>query len=408
MYAPLEKIGQEVKCPDCHTRNLVPPLKEAAAPDKQAGPTLEGTEEFGMSEVVERPKYRPVVAPRGEYELLSALDPAKIEHRLTVPGEQPRRKQHPQVATAEQFEGEEGGDEDVTLAPEVERVQLGVDPRTIRPQPQLEAENELYDGRYDDGVIGDLVDPREPDAWKRAPLVYGIVEFLFYPGTLARWLGVAALLAIVVTLGQWVVAGVLGDSGFAQARGAMTVFAFVPLAAVCVIYSSAVLYAIVERTANGERDISEWPGLNFLEWIPTAVYWIAATIVACLPGAAIGVLTMATSSDWGLAAFAIGAPPVLSWLLLFPPVLFSMLAEGSFLSIYSPHTAASFASAASAWVFFYMYAIIICLLAVLAGSCFLLGNIVGTLCGALGLTAVLFVDARLIGRVMWVAAQKSQ
>src|SRR5439155_16663797 len=94
---PLERIGQEIKCPDCHSRTVAPPLKEDPA-TKMRGPTLDGTEDFGMSAVVERPKYRPLVAARGEYETLSALDPATMEHRLTVPGERPRRAK---AATAE-------------------------------------------------------------------------------------------------------------------------------------------------------------------------------------------------------------------------------------------------------------------------------------------------------------------
>src|SRR5206468_1077134 len=75
VYAPLEQIGQEIKCLDCHTRNVVPPLKVDGTA-KSKGPTLEGTEDFGMSEVVERPKYRPLVRERGEYDTLSATDPA--------------------------------------------------------------------------------------------------------------------------------------------------------------------------------------------------------------------------------------------------------------------------------------------------------------------------------------------
>src|SRR6185369_12791092 len=40
IYVKLEKIGQEVKCPDCHTRNVVVGPKEEGAA-KTKGPTLE-------------------------------------------------------------------------------------------------------------------------------------------------------------------------------------------------------------------------------------------------------------------------------------------------------------------------------------------------------------------------------
>ena len=89
---PLSKAGESVKCPDCHSINVVPGLKQEPAENKSKGPTLEGTEDFGMSEVVDRPKYRPLQSPQGEYQVLSAMDPASMEYRLTVPGEQPKAR----------------------------------------------------------------------------------------------------------------------------------------------------------------------------------------------------------------------------------------------------------------------------------------------------------------------------
>src|SRR5262245_35136120 len=286
-YAPLEKIGQTVKCPDCHTRNEVPGVKEAGDRGRGTGdggqgtekPTLEGAEEFQMSEVVERPKYRPLQAARGEYEVLSALDPAAMEYRLTAPGERPRSK----TATVE-TENETG---EISLAPVEERAEAARDPRSILPQPEMEPENELYDGRYDDGVIGDNVDPRSPDAWKRAPMLYGIVEFVFYPSTLPRWLTTSVLLVMVVLLGRFTITFAMSD-GLDQLLGLLGILFFIPTCAIWVVHFSAMLLAIVQDTGSGGKEVTEWPEWNFFEWFASAAYLPVAGVISMLPGAVLG------------------------------------------------------------------------------------------------------------------------
>jgi hypothetical protein len=74
VHVPLEKAGQTLQCPDCHTVNVI---KAPAPPAKKpAGPTLDDVLDIGMSEVVERPKYKPLVVPRGDDAILNDLDGA--------------------------------------------------------------------------------------------------------------------------------------------------------------------------------------------------------------------------------------------------------------------------------------------------------------------------------------------
>jgi hypothetical protein len=392
--APLDRVGQEMKCPDCFTRNVVPALPDNTASQKPTGPTLEGTENFGMSEVVEKPKYRPLVATRGEYEVLSALDPATIEHRLTVPGERSRSKPV-QVHSAPE-------DGDVVLAPPVERVELARDPRTFLPQPELEPENALYDGRYDDGVIGDNVDPRSPDAWKRAPLVYGIIEFLFYPSTLVRWLGYGVGFAALVNFGKFTVESAMNIDF-------ITPFLIPVFCAGCIVLAapfSAALYAIVQDTGNGQQEVSEWPDWNIVEWIGKACYFPLAAFLTGLPGLLGLAVLLLSGMDFQAYIVIAAIPLLLAWMLLFPPAAYSQLAENGALSLISPLMIQSFRIAGDAWIIFYGYSFVIVLMLLAGVALMAADNFLATGVGACAMVMILFVYARLVGRLIWVTSQR--
>jgi hypothetical protein len=398
-YAPLELVGKEIKCPDCYSPVLVPPLPEAAGKGQASGPTLEDAEDYGMSEVVERPRYRPLVAPRGEYEVLSALDPATMEYRLTVPGEKPRATQ-PATTTSSAAGGEE-----IALAPPVQVVEEARDPRTFLPQPKLEPENELYDGRYDDGLIGDGVDRRAPDAWKRAPLVLGIVEFLFFPGTLLRWFAFAVPLVGVATLAQLTFAYLNTDDN-QQVLGLLLMKATIPAAAVWLAAFASSALAVVQSTGNGENDVTSWPDWNFYEWFANAMYMLLAMLAAGLPGALIASATLAASPDPAMAIFGVAAPPILSLMILFPIILYSMLTEDSFFAILSGHVMRSFSVAAGGWVFFYMYCILIFLFGGVGAGLMLTENIAVRVLAAVGVVALMLLYCRVLGRLIWYANQR--
>jgi hypothetical protein len=396
-YAPLEKIGQTIKCPDCHTLNEVPPLKEPPAV-KTAGPTLEGTEEYGMSDVVERPKYRPLQATRGEYEVLSALDPASVEHRLTVPGQQPRKARPAATATAEP-----APDEEVSLSPAVERV-------TVEQIPvnyvEIEPEDAMYDGRYEDGAIGDAVDPKAPDAWKRAPFVYGILGILWQPAVVMRLIGFGVWLGIMAALARlWV--AMARDDGQGQIFALLIMWGAIPVGATWLVAFAAAVQSIIEATANGETDVKNWPDWNVYEWFAASRFILIAAFIAGLPGGLLGAATLAASTnDPAMAAFGIAAPPVLSWMVLFPFVLYSMMVEDTVFAVASAEAFRSLQVAADGWVFFYMYSIALVLLAVGAAAMMLVDQFLVGALGSCAMVAVLIVYARLLGRLMWYTGQR--
>ena len=428
LHAPLEKVGQTIQCPDCHTVNEIKPLQGKIAP-KSKGPSLDNAEEFDLSTPVERPAYRPLQAPRGEYEVLSALDPASVEHGWTLPaaGEAPGQQLAAREPTAaakppaaasppapvkasapvaeppaeEYAEYEE--DEEFVISEPVERLEYKPPPVKL-PPPDPDAA--MYDGRYDDEYTGAGVNRKAKDAWKKAPFLIGIVEFLFQRDTLLRWALYAVGAALLVALAN-AATPVKGDDHVADAlNSAMTkVYAIIfgigfmawvaPFAICCL--------AIVEDTANGSDEITSWPDYNILDWFSKAAYFPVAGMVAGFPGLVIGSFIVSSS----------GFPPIVvllailaSWIFLFPLVLGSMLAENSIFAFYSPTTFKSLKVAADAWMMFYVYMIFIGFLAAVALAVASIKMFIISSVGATALVVLAFVYCRLMGRLMWVAQGK--
>jgi hypothetical protein len=130
-------------------------------------------------------------------------------------------------------------------------------------------------------------------------------------------------------------------------------------------------------------------------------------VAAALPGGLIGAATLAASLDSPLmAAFGIGAPIVLSMLILFPMFYCSMLIEDNLFAFLSGYTLRSLGIAGDAWLFSYMYAILLILLGTGAVATAAADNFIFTAVGAAATVALLIIYARLLGRLMWVAAQR--
>jgi hypothetical protein len=388
MYAPLNKIGQTIKCPDCHS------VCEVHAPEERkrqaSGPSLDGTEDFAMSDPGERPRYRPLVAPRGEYEILAALDPANVQHGWTLP--------EATTTTAGTTEADE-----FQLSAPVERPHIERPPVKL---PEPDPEESLYDGRYDDGVIGDNVDWRQPNAWKRAPFVYGILGFLFQGGVISRLVMYSVGLAILLNLMHITVGAAMGGDPTWQVMAI-----FLSLAS-CVGMGfwlgpfSACCLAIVQDTANGSEEVGNWPPWDPTEWFYSAMYWPIAGLVSGIPGMLLTLGLFSAGLDPMVATVALSLPLPLSWLLLFPAVLYSMLAEASVMSLISKQTLRSYQTAGAGWVFFYMYSIVIFLLGTFAVSLALSQSIALRCVAACLLVPIAFLYARLLGRLMWFGNQQ--
>jgi hypothetical protein len=401
MHAPLARVGKTIQCPDCHTVNKIKPPKESGAkpagkPAAQAkGQAPEAGDEFAISAAVERPAYRPIVDARGEYAVLKALDPAVRAAGWSHPD---------QKATAIVDPEPEEVEEEFQIAAPVERLEIKPEPIKLPPP---DPEESLYDGRYDDGLIGDGVDRRSPEAWKRAPFLYGILGFLFQVSTLPRWLSYALGLAFVMNVGvKGVAISQETQNPSAQIAaiflaGLFSVSFFLWLAPFCTAF-----LGIVQDTANGSDQVENWPDWNLMEWFYPMLFVPMAVFLSGLPGMFITASLLGTGLDPRIGMFVAAAPLMLSWIALFPIVFYSMLAEGSLMAPVSPHTFRSWKAASEGWILFYMYSIVLTLLGTAAGSFMLVNSIILCSLGALGVVSIAFIYARLLGRLMWYSAQK--
>ena len=97
---------------------------------------------------------------------------------------------------------------------------------------------------------------------------------------------------------------------------------------------------------------------------------------------------------------------MISFIGLFPLVLYSMLAEGSVLSPYSAATHRSMQQASEGWVFFYMYAILLGILGTLALAVAAIPYLIANAFGCIGLVIICLLYCRILGRLMWYSAEK--
>jgi hypothetical protein len=389
----LDQIGKTVKCPDCYAVNEVVAPKEKGEKTPK-GPTLEGAKEYDLSEQVQRPAYRPLQAPRGEYEILASLDP-----KSAPPGWSP-----PDARTAMATEPA-AEDEEIRVAAPVERVELKREPIHVLP---LDPEESLYDGRYDDGLVGDGVDRKQPEAWKKAPFLIGLVEFLFFPSTLPRWVMYSIGLAIPLNVGNLLYVAATGDDPSGKVLAIFLGIAFSLSFGGWAMPFCASALAVVQDTANGLKEVESWPDWNFFDWFYNGLFIPWAAFLSGLPGMFLTSALFGSGFDPRIMSFVLGAPLPLSWLVLFPPVLFSMLFEASLMAPASGHVIRSFREASEGWLLFYMYSFGLLILAIAAGSLALSRNFMLCTLGAAGLVTVALLYARLVGRLMWYAGQKTE
>jgi len=429
MHAPLEKIGQTLQCPDCHTVNEIKPLKVREEKKIPKGPSLDNAEEFGLDVTVERPAYRPLQAPRGDYAILAAMDPDSAP-----PGWQPPDPRAPPVAAAASAapaarasapvaEAEPAGTSEAEPAPEsaapeygeveeeedfvisepVERIEYKPPPPRL-PPPEPNAE--MYDGRYSDDHFGTEIDRGAAGAWRRAPFRVGVIEFLFHRDALLRWIlygmGAAALVALANAARPSETDDLVAK---ALEQGQQYVYAFLfGLGFMAwVAPFSCCLFAIVEDTANGSDQVTSWPDYNILEWFLKASYFPVAGIVAGFPGLVFGSFIVSTGAA---PVFALPLVILASWVFLFPLVLSSMLAESSVVAFYSPSTYRSLSVAADSWLIFYLLQILLGFLAALALVLAQVRFFPVSSVGAAALVVLAFLFCRLMGRMMWIAQEK--
>jgi DNA-directed RNA polymerase subunit RPC12/RpoP len=355
LYARPEQIGQEVICPDCHSKTLVKPPKP---PPKPADPIDVDDEGFRLSELVDRlpAVYGSATNVRGDGKSAPSsaassgtAEPAvawKTGGRMDLVGEQARQAMAKAQAEAD----------------EVERVK-----------------------------------PRLPER----PFFTGLTSFMFDSDAVLRWLMLTLLLHATTTLLAWIVE-LSGGPSIAQVGALGMTVAASFFALVFTVTAAACCLAILQDTSNGGDKIENWPGMQFTDWMMDVFYVVNALLAAALPGLFLGGAWMCLGGKvW--SAFCGGA---ISAIALFPVFLTSMVAEGSTFSVASPAVWGTLRTESRLWGKFYLLSaglgIGLLLLAGIIADC---GFLLRCLCSALAVIAIM-IYFRLLGRLAWTIAAR--
>ncbi|HUE74089.1 MAG TPA: hypothetical protein VMP01_24625 [Pirellulaceae bacterium] len=395
MYARPEQIGTKIRCPDCHSDNEVLAVQTPAAIVRTK--PAEAGDDFALSDPGQRPAYRPMVEPRGDYAALKYLDPSAPPRREGAPA-QPRAVSTDMTMTLSQAAMDDNDGQEVVLSAPVERID--VKEIVKLPEPDDPDEDNQYRGRFRDEEWGFIGDPRQKDAWKKSPFYFGILSFPFYPQTAMRLVLYSFLLTIDLTF-------FLAAIFFAQTESPLLIAALaliVPSSILLVFIlggSLPCLVAIAQDTANGYDSVEGWPDWNIAEWLFTAMMIPAAAFLAALPGSILSSGLFAL----GKPGFLLSPYPILVSELIFFPIIFgSMLAEGSFMPV-SGALLKSFQRRGEGWMLFYSMSILLGIVLAASIAMFELGVQLRTILVA-PFSAVLWVLGiilyfRLLGRMLW-------
>jgi hypothetical protein len=351
-YAPRAKLGQEVPCPDCHTRNVVTPPPPKS---KKAAVVLTGDDYAFLEEPVPPP---PVSSP----------SPAAGNHS-SPPG---------------------------FVEPPLPRGE-GIANKELAAAMLAKAAAELEERT-----------PDRPDMTDELrPFFHGTITSLVQ----APGIALLAVLSIGLTLLVYDLRYIRGGLGselstetfklhfltiFAMAAGVAGLpLVLGPLAAAC--------QAIVQDTAAGQKRVESWPSLSFFEWMGDAFVLLAAAFVAAAPALLLMSPGLMFLKYPGL--IVPGAVLISLW-ALFPIVFLSMADAGSIVAIASPKILGSLGRSGERWFLFYFVSILLAFGAYFAIAVMLEAQtpiIVPVCCVAL--IAGLFVYSRWLGRLAWFLAK---
>jgi hypothetical protein len=477
-YAKPSQLGQTMKCPDCHTENVV--VEAASRAPKKTLPKLSeltDDDDFKLSDPVDTPRYQaltrdalqferalrsqqgldvqpldvdakpvqapvpppPATTPSDEDELIDLgpdpepppippapplqeskpsapsvpANPDEIdlfpEDRL--PSAAPPKPQARSQAQPPAEEVVELTDEDEDYEPRVEvRIEAPVQRVEYKPVitlPKADAPDDSDYGSEVDlkklkqsftGMMGGSGASLPPELARRKPFTPQTLLFFLQPGIIGRF--VALTLLVVVELYAMTLITELSQSG--NAAGVIGgfliyVMAFLP-GIFCFLLIAMFCFTIVQDTANGQDKIESWPEFSMFSWFESALYFGAAFFLGGLPGALLGGALSGLGVSFWVSYWISPLILLVSLVILFPPILISMLEAGSIMEPISAAMLRSFKPLLKFWVQFYLLSLGIAfaglvIFNVTFSSSWLM------LPGAALLTALPFIYFRLLGRM---------
>lgn len=517
-YAKPSQLGQKMKCPDCHTENVVVEA-ESRAPKKTLPKLSELTDEddFKLSDPVETPRYQALTRDALEFERAlrsqEGMDVKPLEvgarpvHRPATEAKKSRPSAPPPPADDDLIDlGPEpetpppapkhhaapepaaeddliemgpvaeapsptpretkpsepqtpAGPDDIDLFPE-DRVSAVPPPRAstthrspltthssaAKPQARVQAEevvdlgDEEEESRVevriaapekrmeykpvitlpkadspDDRDDGSEVDFQKlkrqlgglmqgggnslpPELAKRKPFSPQTLLFFVQPAIIGRFVALTCLV-LGELYAMSLVPQLLQSENAAGVLVGFIVYlmAFLP-GIFCFLLTAMFCFTIVQDTANGQDTIESWPELSLFSWFEAAIFFGAAFFLAGLPGALLGGALSGLGVSFWVSYWISPLILLTSLVILFPPILISMLEAGSIMEPMSAAMLRSFSPLLKFWLQLYGWSLAIGFFGLVVfnvafSSAWLM------LPGAAILTALPFVYFRLVGRM---------
>jgi hypothetical protein len=398
MHATEEEVGQTVLCPDCGTRNVVPPPRETpgsqiTAPEPQEGYRLaEPSAEPGQ----ERPAgprlyvYKcPTCLTRlhagpGEAGDITICPDCSTKFRIPPPPED--WKWDPFQERTEIYDL-------ATPVPMASAGQAEV-PRAGRPEPPpgRTIEQELEERR---SLFPKRERPRLPD-W---PFLQGVWTFPWYRTSRPCWLGLSGGALFLWYLFSEIRA--LAATGEGRAVYVAAIYGGVGLVAglIYVVWAGLGLNLILTETANGADRIEDWAAGGVFDRIFDSLPFINSLALSGLMAWAIEKWVPGVPAGVGFAACGF---------VFFPVFVLSMFETGSVFGPISLKILGSLFRSGWGWVrFYFLSGTMFAALAGLAvGLYALVGAATGCFLAPLAAAAAM-IYFRLLGRLGWYCTERS-
>lgn len=420
LYARLDQVGTTIKCHDCHAANEVKPPRPQDMQTASDGPRLDDAEEFALSPTFERPKFESLEVPRPDED---TVDEGNIRPLAVTPTQTATPAKPGADAGMVELFSLHGTQPPATPAPRSPVPPATPRPADAFPPPKTAAPAQApppprtapnvanlfpaasqeparvrkHEDTYGDELWNKPTDTSRP-AFERSPFVVGIVEFLFHPGTLVRWLTLVALASIPTAVLQ-MVSGAVENTGSLFSGSALLLLFF---AAVLGIPWLAVFGAhamsIVRDTARGRDLIEDWPLGGFLPR-GNPIFLPISAALAMVPGGLVFIVYYLSREDASIR----GPMMLLVSSLFFMPLLWlPMLLEKSPLGpLQSQSFWQSFRYSGNGWILFYFETFLLALVAAGGMSHWSSPSPVLAPLSAVALITPLFLYFRLLGRLLW-------
>ncbi|HET6882965.1 MAG TPA: hypothetical protein VFI31_22540 [Pirellulales bacterium] len=377
LHPRVEKAGRQVRCPDCYSPVLVP-----HPPEPEATPKRRDVGEYSV-----RDEFAPERSKTADADLFLVLCP-KCQARL-----HPRRQNAGRRARCPDCETVFV----IPAPPKPEKVKTLPSPgKYVMGQEPKRAETEFH---Y-------LTVEREPEPEPLAPptrgwFIRGVFTFPWWPGAWARW----TILSLLMVPALFMTGIVLWLAGGSVNQGTTAVpYLMLPLMWLWVwalSYAAGSFVAIIEDTGSSNDEVTSWPEGDWRERVLTMLYVGLHLGLALAAGAAVGWLVGLVSEPlWGAVASGMAAN------LFFPLFLLSSMEAGAMLTPYSPVMFRSLVKTPGGWAIVYAESLISLTLAcgLLAVGGYWLPALTVFLAAPV-LATVVFIEARLYGRLAWHVGQ---